>query len=77
MLGKIPMEMNEPVPCPCRTLGQGAEQPVQETQVVLRFNSWEWAAWMPPPRERGHFGIGSHGERLAPDRPWCEETHSF
>ena len=42
-LGKIPMEMNEPVPCPRRTLEQGAEQRVQKTQVVLRLNSWEWA----------------------------------
>lgn len=34
--GKFPVEMNDPVSCPHRTLGP-------KDQVVLRLSFWEWA----------------------------------
>lgn len=61
----MPMEMNEPAPCPSRT--------PQQDQALLRLNSWEWAE----ERERGNFGVGSQQERRAADGLWCQETCSF
>lgn len=72
--GKIPMEMNEPVPVGHwgQVLSSGFKRPDSAEIKILGVGSIDATT-----RERGNFGVGSHWERCAADRPWCQETHSF